>query len=117
MPSESILIIGGGPAGLEAARGVADLGYQAILVEKRDRLGGTPDSANYAALTHGMRDASEVMAEMVVAVSGTALEGPWSVSVGVRPGTGSPRASTRTMLSVKDAPAIASAGSRNTTAV
>jgi heterodisulfide reductase subunit A len=73
MPSESILIIGGGPAGLEAARGVADLGYQAILVEKRDRLGGTPDAANYAALTHGMRDASEVMAEMAAAVTGNPL--------------------------------------------
>ena len=71
--SDGILIIGGGPAGLEAARGVADLGYKTILVEKRDRLGGTPDSANYAALTHGMRDASEVMAEMVAAVSGNPL--------------------------------------------
>jgi len=73
MPSESILIIGGGPAGLEAARGVADLGYKAILVEKRGQLGGTPISANYAALTHGMRDASEVMAEMVAAVTGNLL--------------------------------------------
>ncbi|OGL33931.1 MAG: pyridine nucleotide-disulfide oxidoreductase, partial [Candidatus Rokubacteria bacterium RIFCSPLOWO2_12_FULL_69_21] len=73
MPGENILIIGGGPAGLEAAGGVADLGYKAILVEKRDRLGGTPDSANYAALTHGMRDASEVMAEIVAAVSGNPL--------------------------------------------
>ena len=73
MPSETILIIGGGPAGLEAARGVADLGYKALLVEKRDRLGGTPISANYAALTHGMRDASEVMAEMVAAVTDNPL--------------------------------------------
>src|SRR3989304_5026309 len=73
MPGESILIIGGGPAGLEAARGVADLGYKAILVEKRGQLGGTPISANYAALTHGMRDASEVMAEMVAAVRGNPL--------------------------------------------
>lgn len=73
MPSETILIIGGGPAGLEAARGVADLGYKALLVEKWDRLGGTPISANYAALTHGMRDASEVMAEMVAAVTDNPL--------------------------------------------
>jgi heterodisulfide reductase subunit A len=73
MPSENILIIGGGPAGLEAARGVADLGYRAVLVEKRNRLGGTPISANYAALTHGMRDASEVIGEMVAAVSGDPL--------------------------------------------
>ena len=73
MPSEQILIIGGGPAGLEAAKGVADLGYKAVLVEARERLGGTPISANYAALTHGMRDASEVMGEMAAAVTGSPL--------------------------------------------
>ena len=37
MPESKILIIGGGPAGLEAARGVADLGYPVKLVEKADR--------------------------------------------------------------------------------
>ena len=70
MPSDAILIIGGGPAGLEAARGVAELGYRTVLVEARERLGGTPISANYAALTHGMRDAAEVMGEMAAAVTG-----------------------------------------------
>ncbi len=73
MPSENILIIGGGPAGLEAARGVADLGYKVALVEMREHLGGTPIAANYAALTHGMRDASEVMGEMAAAVTGHPL--------------------------------------------
>ena len=73
MASEQILIIGGGPAGLEAARGVADLGYKVVLVETRERLGGTPISANYAALTHGMRDAAEVMGEMAAAVTGNPL--------------------------------------------
>jgi heterodisulfide reductase subunit A len=68
MPSDHLLIIGGGPAGLEAARGAADLGCPTILVERRARLGGTPISANYAALTHGMRDATEVMEEMIAAV-------------------------------------------------
>jgi heterodisulfide reductase subunit A len=70
MASDAILVIGGGPAGLEAARGVADLGYPAILVEMRERLGGTPISASYAALTHGMRDAEEVLGEMAAAVTG-----------------------------------------------
>ncbi len=73
MPSERILVIGGGPAGLEAARGVADLGYTTMLVEARERLGGTPIAANYAALTHGMRDAEEVMGEMAAAVTGHPL--------------------------------------------
>jgi heterodisulfide reductase subunit A len=72
MPSDAVLILGGGPAGLEAARGVADLGSRAILVEPRDRLGGMPDAAQYAALTHGMRSAEEAMAEMTAAVRGHA---------------------------------------------
>jgi heterodisulfide reductase subunit A len=69
MASDTILVIGGGPAGLEAARGVADLGVRTVLVEMRGRLGGTPIAANYAALTHGMRDAEEVMGEMAAVVS------------------------------------------------
>ncbi len=73
MPSEQILIIGGGPAGLEAARGVADLGYKVVLAEARQFLGGTPIAENYAALTHGMRDASEVMGEMSAAVTNNPL--------------------------------------------
>ena len=68
MANENIIIIGGGPAGLEAARGIADIGYKAILVEKRDRLGGMPDEANYAALTPDMRNAEEAIDEMRAAV-------------------------------------------------
>jgi heterodisulfide reductase subunit A len=73
MPAEALLIIGGGPAGLEAARGAATLDCRVVLVERLARLGGTPISANYAALTHGMRDASEVMGEMIAAISGDPL--------------------------------------------
>ncbi len=65
MASQDILIIGGGPAGLEAAKGVADLGYKAILLEKRDRLGGTPDEAQYAALTPDLRPADEALKDMI----------------------------------------------------
>ena len=68
MPSDTVLVIGGGPAGLEAARGVADLGGKVILVEAREFLGGTPIAEHYAALTHGMRDAEEVMNEMIADV-------------------------------------------------
>ncbi len=64
-----VLIIGGGPSGLESARCVAELGGEAILIEKRERLGGTPDRENYAKLTHHWRDASEAMAEMAAAVT------------------------------------------------
>ncbi len=40
--ADSVLIIGGGPAGLEAARLLSDIGVKSIIVEKRDSLGGTP---------------------------------------------------------------------------
>lgn len=69
MTSNKILVIGGGPAGLEAARSVAELGGEAILIEKRERLGGTPDRENYAKLTHHWRDASEAMAELAASVT------------------------------------------------
>jgi heterodisulfide reductase subunit A len=70
MPNETILIIGGGPGGLEAAKGVADLGARVILVEKRDRLGGTPDAARYAALTHHFMDAEAAVNQMIAGVVG-----------------------------------------------
>ena len=69
MSPDKILVIGGGPAGLEAARGIAELGYKAILVEKRDRLGGTPDEAQYAALTPDLRSADEALQDMITPVS------------------------------------------------
>lgn len=68
MASENIIVIGGGPAGLEAARGIADIGYKAILVEQRERLGGRPDEGQYAAFTPDMRNAEEAMDEMRDAV-------------------------------------------------
>lgn len=72
MSSNKILVIGGGPAGLEAARSVAELGGEVILLEKRERLGGTPDRENYAKLTHHWRDASEAMAELAASVTSSA---------------------------------------------
>lgn len=69
MTSGKILIIGGGPSGLESARCVAELGGEVILIEKRERLGGTPDRESYAKLTHHWRDASEAMADMAAAVT------------------------------------------------
>ena len=70
--SNKVLVIGGGPAGLEAARSVAELGGEVVLLEKRGRLGGTPDSEGYAKLTHHWRDASEAMAELAAAVTNNA---------------------------------------------
>jgi heterodisulfide reductase subunit A len=69
MASDNILVIGGGPTGMEAAKGIASLGYKVILVEKRERLGGTPDASGYAALTPDMRNADEAIAEMAGAIT------------------------------------------------
>lgn len=69
MASENILVIGGGPTGMEATKGIAALGYHVILAEKRDRLGGTPDASQYAALTPDMRSAEDAIQEMVDAVT------------------------------------------------
>jgi heterodisulfide reductase subunit A len=63
-----VLVIGGGPGGLEAARLAAALGSEVMLIEKQPVLGGTPIAASYAALTHGFRPAEEAMSEMMAAV-------------------------------------------------
>ena len=64
MPSDRIVVIGGGPAGLAAARNVAELGLPVTLIEKSNQLGGTPIHEQYAALTHGFRDAESALTEM-----------------------------------------------------
>jgi heterodisulfide reductase subunit A len=65
MPLDNVLIVGGGPAGLESARLLADIGTRVVLVEKRDYLGGTPITERYAALTHGFHDAEEMINKMI----------------------------------------------------
>jgi heterodisulfide reductase subunit A2 len=63
--SDAVVVIGGGPAGIEAARSVADLGMRSVLVEQRERLGGAPIFSNYAALTPYFEDAEEAMDGMI----------------------------------------------------
>ncbi len=70
MAERPILIIGGGPAGMEAARGIAEAGYRTVLVEKEKVLGGRPELDGYAALTPDFKDAREAMAEMAAAIQG-----------------------------------------------
>ncbi len=71
--SKPIVVIGGGPAGLEAARAIGDLGVPCVLVEKRDRLGGNPDSASYSTITLDTRSAREALDAMIGAVTGHPL--------------------------------------------
>ncbi|HXZ83834.1 MAG TPA: FAD-dependent oxidoreductase [Acidimicrobiales bacterium] len=51
MSSETVAVIGGGPGGLRAAQGIAEIGGKAVLIEQRDFLGGTPVAENYCGLT------------------------------------------------------------------
>jgi heterodisulfide reductase subunit A len=46
-----VAVIGGGPGGLRAAHGIAEIGGKAVLIEQRDLLGGTPVTESYAGLT------------------------------------------------------------------
>ena len=72
--SETIAVIGGGPAGLEAARGVADLGGSVVLIEKESFLGGTPIRENYAALTPNMEPAEVAMGRLIDGVHEAGVE-------------------------------------------
>lgn len=63
---ENILVVGGGVAGLEAARQLKTLGYAPIIVEKSDHLGG--HVAGWHRLFPDMADAQSIVAEMVKGV-------------------------------------------------
>jgi len=68
METHPILVVGSGPAGLEAARSVAELGHRVVLVERSLALGGAPIAENYAALTPDLDDAETAMNRMIEAV-------------------------------------------------
>lgn len=67
MARNRLLVVGAGPAGLEAARGAADMGTEVLLVEATGELGGTP-YAHYATLTPHLKETRDAMHEMVEGV-------------------------------------------------
>lgn len=69
MPNGKVVVIGAGPAGLEAAGVAAQLGADVVLIEKTDSPGGRPIQERYAALTHAFRSAEEAMGELIQRVS------------------------------------------------
>lgn len=82
MPSDTVVVIGGGPGGLRAARGVAEVGTRVVVVEQRDFLGGTPIAENYAGLTPFGESAEDAMRRMADAVTANPLA---EVRLGTRP--------------------------------
>ncbi len=62
---QTILVVGGGPAGLSAATNVAEAGHKAVLVEKEDRLGGAPILSGYAKLVPSGEWAKDAIGRMV----------------------------------------------------
>ena len=63
--SQSVLVVGGGPAGLSAARSLASIGQNVTLVEKEEILGGAPILSGYAKLVPSGEWASEAIGRMV----------------------------------------------------
>ncbi len=62
---DTVLVVGGGPAGLSAAASVASAGYKAVLVEKENILGGAPILSGYAKLVPSGEWAKDAIGRMV----------------------------------------------------
>jgi heterodisulfide reductase subunit A len=69
MSSDTVVVIGGGPGGLRAAHGVAEVGTRVVLLEQADVLGGTPIRENYAGLTPHGEPAEPLMQRMAAQVT------------------------------------------------
>jgi heterodisulfide reductase subunit A len=73
MSSDTVAVIGGGPGGLRAAHGVAEIGGKVVLIEQRDFLGGTPVAESYAGLTPRNEPAQPQIRQMVDLVTTSPL--------------------------------------------
>lgn len=60
-----VVVIGGGPAGLRAAVDLAELGYDVVLVEKENGLGGAPIKWRYKTLAPELRPTEEVIGPLI----------------------------------------------------
>ncbi len=67
--SDTILVVGGGPAGLAAAHSLASVGRKVTLVEKTNILGGAPIHSGYAKLVPSGEWASDAIGGMVKRVA------------------------------------------------
>ncbi|MBT6883099.1 MAG: FAD-dependent oxidoreductase, partial [Rhodospirillaceae bacterium] len=67
--NKPFLIVGGGPAGLAAAKALANVGQDVTLVEKEESLGGAPILSGYAKLVPTGEWASDAIGGMADAVT------------------------------------------------
>jgi heterodisulfide reductase subunit A len=63
--SDTVLVVGGGPAGLAAAHAASTAGKKVTLVEKEDILGGAPILSGYAKLVPSGEWAKDAIGRMV----------------------------------------------------
>ena len=63
--TKPVLIVGAGPAGLAATHALAQLNQPVVLVDKADRLGGSPILSGYAKLVPSGEWASDAIGGMV----------------------------------------------------
>lgn len=63
--SDTVLVVGAGPAGLSAAASVSAAGYKAVMVEKEEVLGGAPILSGYAKLVPSGEWAKDAIGRMV----------------------------------------------------
>lgn len=68
--SKPVLVVGAGPAGLSASHALASVGHSVVLVDKADRLGGSPILSGYAKLVPSGMWAKDAIGGMVDRVTG-----------------------------------------------
>jgi heterodisulfide reductase subunit A len=73
MSFDTVVVLGGGPGGLRAAQGIAEVGTPVVLLERSDVLGGTPIQENYAGITPHGEAAEPMMQRMAERVTGNPM--------------------------------------------
>jgi heterodisulfide reductase subunit A2 len=71
--NRSVVIVGGGPAGLAAAHALARIAQPSVLIEKAERLGGAPILSGYAKLVPSGEWAKDAIGGMVQRVEESKL--------------------------------------------
>ncbi len=117
-----VTVVGGGPAGLEAARVLASAGAGVRLVERSDRLGGTlhtvaalPGRSRFADLAAWL--AGEVARLGVQVELGVAAEGGDVVAIGARPREGLTAADVLAGVELPPGPVVVHDGTGGPTGV